>query len=61
MPQGDLLRTFAVCDLEFTSWRGALELGQEHSALFECRSFAAAIAHLCHAGAVLPEGCLPRP
>ncbi|WP_179878743.1 MULTISPECIES: hypothetical protein [unclassified Streptomyces] len=55
------MRTFAVCDLEFTSWRGALELGQEHSALFECRSFAAAIAHLCHAGAVLPEGCLPRP
>ncbi|MEU9571090.1 3'-5' exonuclease [Streptomyces massasporeus] len=35
--------------------------GQEHSALFDCRSLAAAIAHLCHAGAALPEGCLPRP
>ncbi|MDQ0711170.1 inhibitor of KinA sporulation pathway (predicted exonuclease) [Streptomyces luteogriseus] len=34
--------------------------GQEHSALFDCRSFAAAIAHLCHTGAALPEGCLPR-
>ncbi|GAA2246359.1 MULTISPECIES: 3'-5' exonuclease [Streptomyces] len=32
--------------------------GQEHSALFDCRSLAAAIEHLCGAGAALPEGCL---
>ncbi|MET7333550.1 exonuclease domain-containing protein [Nonomuraea sp. NPDC005650] len=32
--------------------------GSEHSALFDCYSFAAAIRHLCDAGATLPEGCL---
>ncbi|MFE7896901.1 exonuclease domain-containing protein [Streptomyces sp. NPDC057424] len=35
--------------------------GQEHSALFDCHSFAAAIEHLCRTGAALPEGCLRRP
>ncbi|MFF8395243.1 exonuclease domain-containing protein [Streptomyces sp. NPDC016172] len=35
--------------------------GQEHSALFDCHSFAAAIEHLCGTGAALPEGCLRRP
>ncbi|WP_433430672.1 exonuclease domain-containing protein [Nonomuraea sp. CA-141351] len=34
--------------------------GREHSALFDCHSFAAAIRHLCNAGATLPEGCLYR-
>lgn len=33
--------------------------GAEHSALFDCHSLAAAIRHLCGAGAKLPEGCLP--
>ncbi|MER0247188.1 3'-5' exonuclease [Streptomyces sp. HSW2009] len=32
--------------------------GEEHSALFDCYSFAAAIKHLCATGATLPEGCL---
>ncbi|WP_172381709.1 exonuclease domain-containing protein [Streptomyces sp. MNP-20] len=32
--------------------------GQEHAALFDCYSFAAALRHLRAAGAVLPEGCL---
>jgi inhibitor of KinA sporulation pathway (predicted exonuclease) len=32
--------------------------GEEHSALFDCYSFAAAIRYLCAAGATLPEGCL---
>lgn len=32
--------------------------GQEHSALFDCYSFAAALRHLCDGGATLPEGCL---
>ncbi|RAJ59048.1 exonuclease [Streptomyces sp. Amel2xB2] len=32
--------------------------GEEHSALFDCYSFAAAIRHLCSTGATLPEGCL---
>lgn len=31
--------------------------GQEHSALFDCYSFAAALAHLSAHGASLPEGC----
>ncbi|MEO3868885.1 3'-5' exonuclease [Nonomuraea sp. B12E4] len=31
--------------------------GREHSALFDCYSFAAAIKCLCGAGATLPEGC----
>ncbi|NLU73176.1 exonuclease domain-containing protein [Streptomyces sp. HNM0575] len=31
--------------------------GDEHSALFDCYSFAAAIRHLCDSGAALPEGC----
>lgn len=35
--------------------------GQEHSALFDCHSLAAAIEHLCGTGAALPEGCLGRP
>jgi inhibitor of KinA sporulation pathway (predicted exonuclease) len=35
--------------------------GKEHSALFDCYSFAAAIEHLCRTGATLPEGCLQRP
>jgi inhibitor of KinA sporulation pathway (predicted exonuclease) len=35
--------------------------GQEHSALFDCHSFAAAIERLCGTGAALPEGCLRRP
>ncbi|MEU6251176.1 exonuclease domain-containing protein [Streptomyces sp. NPDC047043] len=35
--------------------------GNEHSALFDCYSFAAAIKHLCGNGAALPEGCLRRP
>jgi len=30
--------------------------GQEHSALFDCHSFAAALRHLCGTGATLPEG-----
>lgn len=34
--------------------------GKEHSALFDCYSFAAAIEHLCGTGARLPEGCLQR-
>jgi inhibitor of KinA sporulation pathway (predicted exonuclease) len=34
--------------------------GHEHSALFDCHSFAAAIRYLCNAGASLPEGCLYR-
>ncbi|RKN03374.1 3'-5' exonuclease [Streptomyces radicis] len=32
--------------------------GEEHSALFDCYSLAAAIRHLCSTGASLPEGCL---
>ncbi|MEV0265431.1 3'-5' exonuclease [Streptomyces sp. NPDC050617] len=32
--------------------------GREHSALFDCHSFAAAIGHLRHHGAELPVGCL---
>ncbi|WP_030684445.1 3'-5' exonuclease [Streptomyces sp. NRRL B-1347] len=32
--------------------------GQEHSALFDCYSFAAAVKHLRASGAALPEGCL---
>ncbi|MEO3750023.1 3'-5' exonuclease [Streptomyces sp. B6B3] len=32
--------------------------GDEHSALFDCRSLAAALRHLCAAGATLPAGCL---
>ncbi|MFE0099019.1 exonuclease domain-containing protein [Streptomyces sp. NPDC059009] len=32
--------------------------GQEHSALFDCHSFAAALRHVCAGGARLPEGCL---
>ncbi|MEU6711425.1 3'-5' exonuclease [Nonomuraea sp. NPDC046802] len=32
--------------------------GKEHSALFDCYSIAAALRHLCGAGASLPEGCL---
>ncbi|MEV0280767.1 3'-5' exonuclease [Streptomyces sp. NPDC050610] len=32
--------------------------GQEHSALFDCHSFAAALSHLRGQGAALPEGCL---
>lgn len=33
--------------------------GEEHSALFDCYSFAAALRHLCgDGGARLPEGCL---
>lgn len=32
--------------------------GEEHSALFDCYSFAAAIKHLCTAGAELPAGCV---
>jgi inhibitor of KinA sporulation pathway (predicted exonuclease) len=35
--------------------------GAEHSALFDCYSFAAAIKHLCGTGATLPEGCLHSP
>ncbi|MBB5937314.1 exonuclease domain-containing protein [Streptomyces zagrosensis] len=35
--------------------------GEEHSALFDCYSFAAAIKHLCAAGATLPQGCLLPP
>ncbi len=35
--------------------------GNEHSALFDCYSFAAAIKHVCDTGAALPEGCLQRP
>ncbi|MFI7316797.1 exonuclease domain-containing protein [Streptomyces venezuelae] len=31
--------------------------GQEHSALFDCYSFAAALSHLRDQGAALPEGC----
>ncbi|MFH8288093.1 3'-5' exonuclease [Streptomyces sp. NPDC018059] len=31
--------------------------GQEHSALFDCHSFAAALAYLSDHGAALPEGC----
>ncbi|MFC7585004.1 exonuclease domain-containing protein [Nonomuraea antimicrobica] len=31
--------------------------GQEHSALFDCYSFAAALRHLRDTGATLPEGC----
>ncbi|MFH8993238.1 exonuclease domain-containing protein [Streptomyces sp. NPDC017940] len=31
--------------------------GQEHSALFDCYSFAAALGHLRSNGASLPEGC----
>ncbi|MEV7198122.1 exonuclease domain-containing protein [Streptomyces sp. NPDC093510] len=31
--------------------------GQEHSALFDCYSFAAALGHLRDNGAELPEGC----
>ncbi len=34
--------------------------GKEHSALFDCYSFAAAIKHLRGAGFSLPEGCLRR-
>ncbi|MEU3984862.1 3'-5' exonuclease [Streptomyces sp. NPDC026672] len=34
--------------------------GDEHSALFDCHSFAAALRHLRSTGAVLPEG-RPRP
>lgn len=34
--------------------------GEEHSALFDCYSFAAAVEHLCGTGATLPEGCLQR-
>ncbi|MFI6565009.1 exonuclease domain-containing protein [Streptomyces sp. NPDC050534] len=30
--------------------------GQEHSALFDCYSFAAALTHLCGTGATLPDG-----
>lgn len=33
--------------------------GQEHSALFDCYSFAAALRHLCTTGAALPEGIIP--
>ncbi|UIX32258.1 3'-5' exonuclease [Streptomyces sp. GQFP] len=32
--------------------------GKEHSALFDCYSFAAAIEHLNRTGGTLPEGCL---
>jgi DNA polymerase III alpha subunit (gram-positive type) len=32
--------------------------GAEHSALFDCHSFAAALRHLDAAGATLPAGCL---
>lgn len=32
--------------------------GAEHSALFDCHSFAAALRHLRAAGATLPAGCL---
>ncbi len=33
--------------------------GEEHSALFDCHSLAAALRHLCATGtAALPEGCL---
>ncbi|MEV0439768.1 3'-5' exonuclease [Streptomyces spectabilis] len=32
--------------------------GQEHSALFDCYSFAAALRHLGASGAALPVGCL---
>ncbi|NEB06314.1 3'-5' exonuclease [Streptomyces sp. SID13726] len=35
--------------------------GSEHSALFDCHSFAAALRHLSGAGATLPEGLLGRP
>ncbi|WDV50197.1 exonuclease domain-containing protein [Streptomyces coeruleorubidus] len=35
--------------------------GKEHSALFDCYSFAAAIKHLRSTGAALPEGCLQSP
>ncbi|MFE0178760.1 3'-5' exonuclease [Streptomyces sp. NPDC059002] len=31
--------------------------GQEHSALFDCYSFATALAHLSAHGAALPDGC----
>lgn len=35
--------------------------GGEHSALFDCYSFVAAIKHICAAGASLPQGCFaPR-
>ncbi|MFF4503711.1 exonuclease domain-containing protein [Streptomyces sp. NPDC001401] len=34
--------------------------GREHSALFDCYSFAAAIKHLRGTGAALPEGCMRR-
>lgn len=34
--------------------------GNEHSALFDCYSFTAAIRHLRSAGFSLPEGCLRR-
>ncbi|GAA3836479.1 hypothetical protein GCM10022403_081290 [Streptomyces coacervatus] len=34
--------------------------GNEHSALFDCYSFAAAIEHLHSTGTALPEGCLRR-
>ncbi|MER7786682.1 3'-5' exonuclease [Streptomyces sp. NPDC097640] len=34
--------------------------GKEHSALFDCYSFAAAIKHLCGTGAVLPVGGIRR-
>ncbi|MET7938173.1 3'-5' exonuclease [Streptomyces sp. NPDC005322] len=33
-------------------------VGDEHSALFDCYSSAAAIRHVCAGGAALPEGCL---
>ena len=35
--------------------------GKEHSALFDCYSFAAAIKHLRGTGVSLPEGCLRLP
>ncbi|WP_406208963.1 exonuclease domain-containing protein [Streptomyces sp. NBC_01017] len=35
--------------------------GEEHSALFDCYSFAAALEYLRGTGAALPEGCVRRP
>ncbi|MFW6690850.1 exonuclease domain-containing protein [Streptomyces sp. MAR4 CNX-425] len=35
--------------------------GAEHSALFDCHSFAAALRHLHAAGVPLPAGCLQEP
>ncbi|MFJ6570494.1 exonuclease domain-containing protein [Streptomyces sp. NPDC091292] len=32
--------------------------GSEHSALFDCHSFVAALRHVCDSGATLPEGCV---